>query len=143
LKVILKLGSILMRCLLLVLVALIFSGLTMDAGATGIIKINWLDEYSSRGACGDLLSAANDCTLCHMSGGGSSDLNPYATDMKTYADDQSVPYVVAIPGIEGDDSDGDTVINSVEILTDCTLPGDASSVPSKTVSWSNIKVLFR
>jgi hypothetical protein len=132
-----------MRGLIIVLVVLFLSGLTINAGATGIIKVNWLDEYSSRGACGELLGAANDCTLCHMSGGGSNDLNPYAEDMQTYKYDQDVAWIFAIPGIAPDDSDGDGVISQVEIVTDCTLPGDPTSVPVEEFSWSKIQALYR
>ena len=130
-----------MRGLILVLVVLFFSGLGFDAVATNIIKVNWIDEYAD--SCLELLGAAGDCTLCHLDGGSLTDLNPYAEDMQSYKYDQDVAWIFAIPGVGPDDSDGDTVINIVEIETDCTLPGDPLSVPVEEFSWSKIKALYR
>ena len=131
-----------MRMLTTVLAAiLLLSVFSSGAVATGIIRVNWIDEYS--GACLELLAAANDCTLCHTAGGSPTDLNPYAEDMQFYAEDQGVAYVFAIPGVAGDDSDGDGVDNGTEIIPDCTLPGDPLSVPTWERDWSQIKALFQ
>ena len=101
-----------------------------DARAYRPIANDWLDQYAD--VCPDLAVAANDCSLCHMP---NLDLNPYGSDIA-----QANENFLAI---EGDDSDGDGRTNGQEILLDCTLPGDAGSVPVSVSTWSHIKALFR
>jgi hypothetical protein len=69
--------------------------------------------------------------LCHA---GVPSLNAYGSDLAG-----TNPLA-----IENLDSDGDSKTNGQEINTDCTLPGDASSVlPVEDLTWGAIKVLFR
>jgi hypothetical protein len=129
--------------MMIVLAAVLILGLSSEAVATSFVVDFWQDYYD--GTCDELRTSAtilNDCVLCHNSGGSSSDLNPYAEDLQT-AHNQGGPWSLAIAAIDGNDSDGDTVINNVEIMTDCTFPGDPLSVPLEEQTWSGIKALYR
>jgi hypothetical protein len=112
--------------------ALCLIGLSVgQANAFNGIGRDWRDQYTD--VCPTLTNASQACTLCHMD--GSNDLNPYGDDLKT----ANVDFLA----IEGTDSDGDGRTNGQEINLDCTLPGDASSVPADEVQWGQIKALFR
>jgi hypothetical protein len=112
--------------------ALCLIGLSVgQANAFNGISRDWRDQYPD--VCPTLTTASQACTLCHMD--GSNDLNPYGDDVKAASYD--------FLSIEGTDSDGDGRTNGQEINLDCTLPGDASSVPADEVQWGQIKALFR
>ena len=100
-----------------------------QALATGTIRDNWLGFYPD--VCQRLIDAANDCSLCHLSGLA---LNPYAQDLVGVSD-----YTT----IENLDSDGDTVNNGQEINVDCTFPGDGDDVPTDESTWAQIKGHYR
>lgn len=102
-----------------------------EAAAFNGIARDWRDQYPD--ACATLTAASQDCSLCHIEGG--FDLNPYGLDLA----DASNNFL----NIEGDDSDGDGRTNGQEINLDCTLPGDAASVPARTAQWGIIKALYR
>ncbi len=111
-------------------IAVLLGGLAIAAVATGTgtIRDQWLGEYPN--ACATLKTAAADCSLCHTS---VPSLNPYGQDRKDFG---------SFDAIEDRDSDGDGVINIVEI-NHCTLPGDPTSVtPVDPATWSSIKALF-
>lgn len=93
------------------------------------IATNWKNTYPD--VCATLTAAANDCTLCHSTGFG---LNSYGVDLNNAG--------LNFASIEGDDSDGDGRSNLQEITLDCTLPGDASSVPVDPNTWESIKALY-
>lgn len=101
-----------------------------DAKAFRPIANDWLDFYAD--VCPDLAAAANDCSLCHLP---SMDRNPYGSAVADANQD--------FLAIGGDDSDGDGRTNGQEINQDCTMPGDAGSVPVSVTTWSHIKALFR
>lgn len=94
------------------------------------IATNWKNTYPD--ACTTLTAAANDCTLCHTGGFG---FNSYGSDLNSAGSN--------FASIEGDDSDGDGRTNLQEITLDCTLPGDASSVPAEPDTWAAVKALYR
>ncbi len=101
--------------------------LTGTAFADNDIKDEWLGIYVD--VCPELITAANTCVLCHTT---IPTLNPYGGD---YSGDWVA--------IEGTDSDGDTVNNGQEIIVDCTLPGDPTSVtPNDDLTWGAIKALY-
>ncbi len=124
-----NLNLALASCMLLVLpqAAQAFNGIMKD----------WQDYYTP---CAPLIAA--DCNACHMNG---FDFNPYGDDIKTRLD-QGMTNIEAFVAVEGMDSDGDTFSNGQEIVIDCTLPGDDTSLGTVAVavtSWSQIKALFR
>ncbi len=90
---------------------------------------NWLRHYPE--ACEPLRAAAQDCTLCHDT---ITDLNPYGLDL---ADVANQPWL-----IEHLDSDEDGRTN-LEEIEDCTLPGDPTSVPATSTTWSRLKAPWR
>ena len=97
------------------------------------IGTSWAAEYP--GACQtlqDALADEQDCMLCHTSGFG---LNSYGDDL-----DQANNNFSAIADM---DSDGDGRTNLQEILDDCTLPGDGTSVPTESDSWAAVKSLYQ
>lgn len=129
-----------MRMLIYVLATVLVLGVSSEAVAFTSIGNDWRASYDT--ACQTLMDAATDCTLCHT-GGDTSLLNPYAEDIQFAKTDPGfVLWIDAIEHVDPDDSDGDGVINNVEILTDCTFPGDALSVPLGDHTWSQIKALF-
>ena len=134
-----------MRMLTPLLGAVLLAGFCSESVATNLVKFDWLDRYGTGSpiACAELLSAANDCTLCHP-GGDTGQLDPYGTDIQTAKDDQGfLLWWQAMEFIESDDSDGDTVDNVTEILTDCTNPGDPDDVvPIEETTWSQIKAQY-
>ncbi len=91
--------------------------------------MNWVRHYTD--ACPELVAAANDCTLCHVT---TEELNPYGRDLATVG---NLPWLV-----EHLDSDGDGRTNGQEI-GDCTRPGDRASVPAEPERWSTIKARWR
>lgn len=101
-----------------------------SAHAYNSIGANWNSNYPD--VCSALTAASNTCTLCHH---GDFSLNPYGNDLAEAGRD--------FAAIEGDDSDGDGRTNLQEITLDCTLPGDAGSVPVEQDSWAGIKALYR
>ena len=114
--------------------ALCLIGLSGDrANARESIAREWRAQYPD--ACPTLTAASNACILCHVQGG--FDWNPYGQDLK----DSNAGNIFL--DIEGMDSDGDGRTNGQEINLDCTLPGDAGSVPAETVQWGQVKALFR
>jgi len=114
--------------------ALCLIGLSVgQANAFGGIGGDWRTQYPD--ACPTLITASNSCTFCHAESG--FDMNPYGQDLK----DSEAGNIFL--DIEGLDSDGDGRTNGQEINLDCTLPGDAGSVPADTVQWGQIKALFR
>ena len=122
-----------MRKLMFLTLALTFCALVAlpsSSFAYGGIADDWMAYYPN--ACDDLVAAADGCFLCH---GESFSMNPYGADVDEYDQD--------FGAIEGIDSDEDGRTNGEEINDDCTLPGDAGSVPNDTSSWSNLKMLFR
>lgn len=122
------------RAVVSVLACLVITLHTGGAAANDSIAVDWRSQYPD--ACKTLQDAtleANDCVLCHHPGG--NNLNPYGSDLAMVG----VNFVV----VEGFDSDGDERTNGQEILLDCTLPGDVTSVPVKVETWSAIKALFR
>jgi hypothetical protein len=100
-----------------------------EAQARNAIKNDWLDQYPE--ACAELVTLANNCTLCHEGGGFA--VNLYGADLANVNED--------FVAVEGVDSDGDGRTNGQEILSDCSAPGDAVSAPA-TITWSSIKSLF-
>jgi hypothetical protein len=102
----------------------------ISAGANGTIRDDWLATYPD--VCGALTDAANNCSLCHD---GVPSLNPYGSDLAANGNDPEA--------IEALDSDGDTRTNLQEITMDCTLPGDATSVPNTPQTWTSVRALFR
>jgi len=107
--------------------------LSISAGqvfAFGGIANSWRQQYPD--VCPDLKAASQDCSLCHFP---DDSFNPYGKAVK----DANYNFLA----IENDDSDGDGRTNGQEINLDCTLPGDAGSVPAKTVAWGQIKALYR
>ena len=91
--------------------------------------VNFLRHYPD--ACPDLVAAANDCTLCHVSFEG---LNSYGLALDAVGNLPSL--------VEHLDSDDDGRTNGQEVA-DCTLPGDPGSVPAETVAWSMLKARWR
>jgi hypothetical protein len=105
-----------------------------DATAYNSIGADWRAQYPD--ACQTLLDAtlnANDCILCHNA--GSSALNPYGSDLASMGNN--------FLAVESFDSDGDGRNNGQEINLDCTFPGDVTSVPVESGSWSAVKALYR
>lgn len=101
------------------------------AHATSTYRNAWLAAYPN--ACSTLVTAANNCSLCHTS---VPSRNPYGNDIRNSNG----------PAIESLDSDGDGYTNGQEILLDCTLPGVASShgtVADEPSTWSRILALYR
>ena len=131
-----------MKLLVFILAALCFTGLSTEAVSKELIAESWRLHHGIF-ACDELDAATHNCTLCHLDGGSLTDLNPYAEDIQFVKYDQDVIWQVAIAGVEGNDSDGDGVINSVEIEWDCTFPGDPLSVPVEEQAWSRVKALYR
>jgi len=121
--------------------AVLLAGFCSNAVATGLVAFDFADRYSS--ACSELLAEASNCMLCHP-GGDTGQLDPYGTDLQTAKDDPGFPFWwQAMEFIESDDSDGDTVDNVTEILTDCTNPGDPDDVvPIEETTWSQIKAQY-
>lgn len=119
--------SALALCLLLGLMI----GAANPAAAFNGIGRDWRDQYPD--VCSTLTTASQDCSLCHIEGG--FDLNPYGSDLANANNN--------FLAVEALDSDGDGRTNGQEISQDCTLPGDAASVPVRTATWSSIKALFR
>ncbi len=111
-----------------VLAACMILGGPVASWATGGWRDAWLAAYPD--PCPELVSAAQSCVLCHD---GIPGLNSYGDDMGN----------MNFASIEALDSDGDGKTNGQEILTDCTMPGDATSVPVTTDTWGDIKALFR
>ena len=131
-----------MRTLAVILGTVLVAGLWTPASATSFIVDFWQDEYSE--TCDELRRAAtalHGCILCHTSGGSSSDLNPYAEDIQD-VHDLGGTWPNAIQTVDPDDSDGDGVSNNVEILTNCTYPGDATN-PVEGETWGGVKALYR
>lgn len=130
-----------MKLVIYVLAAVIALGTVSEAVAFSFLGDFWRDNYDT--SCQTLKNATIDCTMCHP-GGNTSELNPYSEDIQTAKEDPGfILWNEAVVYVETFDSDGDGVISSVEILTDCTLPGDPLSVPVGVSSWSNIKALYR
>jgi len=135
-----------MRLLLIAMMGMMLvTGLCTEVGATPTIRNAWNDIYDdglSGIVCGKLKAAAADCSLCHP-GGDTGQLNDYGADMKA-VHDVGGTWTSAFEDIEGDDSDGDTFDNLIEI-DNCGLPGDASDTPTVPIddhSWGLIKMLF-
>ena len=112
--------------ILSVIVIVVAGGGQVQANET--FKNLWLSAYPD--VCATLREAATNCNLCHTTAPA---LNPYGTDNIGQSDPTT---------IENLDSDGDTVANGLEILVDCTLPGDPPLAVEQD-SWSGIKALFR
>lgn len=91
--------------------------------------VNWVRHYVD--ACDDLVAAAGDCSLCHVT---VDELNPYGRDLAPVG---NLPWL-----IEDLDSDGDGRTNGDEIA-DCTRPGDRSSVPARAWRWGMLKARWR
>lgn len=110
----------------------VLAGVVLLMPAAAQADGDWRDAWNAAfpDVCPDLRTAANNCSLCHTS---VPSLNPYGADMPD----------MNFAGINGLDSDGDTVTNGNEILVDCTLPGDIGSVPGDQDSWGAVKALFR
>ena len=89
---------------------------------------NWLRHYTE--ACDSLRTAAQDCSLCHVS---VAELNPYGADLAAVG---NLPWL-----IESLDSDGDGRTN-LEEIDDCTRPGDPTSVGTSPRSWSVLKAFW-
>jgi hypothetical protein len=101
----------------------------IDANANDTQQNLWKTRYPD--VCSELTTAANDCSLCHTT---VPSLNPYGENLVGVSDATT---------IENVDSDGDGVPNGIEILQDCTLPGDALSVPlDEDKTWSKLKALY-
>jgi MYXO-CTERM domain-containing protein len=77
-------------------------------------------EYTTAG------TALDDCTTCHTSG---SSFNLYGSAIDTAGGRGTDAGLAAIQAVEGDDSDGDTFTNIVEINA-LTFPGDDTSFPA-------------
>jgi len=101
-----------------------------SAQAYNSIKNSWIAYYPD--VCPELVAAANACTLCHV-GSDNFDRNPYGTTLELNGHD--------FGAAESVDSDGDGRNNGLEILIDCTLPGDGTS-PVESTTWASIKALF-
>jgi hypothetical protein len=110
----------------------VLAGLVLLTPTAALADGAWRDAWKAAypDVCPDLTNAANSCVLCHSSVPA---LNDYGADMGS----------MDFASIEGMDSDGDTINNGQEILVDCTLPGDPSSVPNGQDSWGAVKALFR
>lgn len=133
-----------MRLVTTILGAVVLLAMCAPAGATELVAESWRAHHGPF-ACDTLDQAteiAAECVLCHSDGGSSSDLNPYADDLKAEHDDSGQAWVIVITAVEPLDSDGDGVVNEVEIQEDCTFPGDALSVPVVNPSWSQLKALY-
>jgi hypothetical protein len=136
-----------MRKLVMVALAtLLLTGYCNEAMATGSIRDLWRDMYNAGtgGVCEKLSQASLDCTLCHTSGGSSSDLNPYAADVQFIKADQGlILWSAAFEAAEPEDSDGDGLTN-IEEINGCALPGDPDdSTPGDETTWGEIKALYR
>jgi len=111
--------------------------LLVTLGGEGVafnsIGNNWAAEYP--GACQTLQDArlsAQSCVLCHTPGFG---FNAYGADLEANG--------ANFAAVANMDSDGDGRTNVQEILEDCTLPGDGTSVPVDADSWAAVKSLYR
>jgi hypothetical protein len=96
------------------------------------IRDAWKAYYVD--VCPELVTAANECRLCHTGPGAARNNYGGAIIGLDFA------------AIEGEDSDLDGYTNGQEIYVDCTLPGDATdhgTVADTQTSWSEIKALFR
>ncbi|MCP4573586.1 MAG: hypothetical protein GY838_14605 [bacterium] len=119
------------RNLILSIVACLLMTHAGTAAAYNFIGGNWRTQYPD--VCQTLTDASFSCTLCHNP--DSDSLNPYGSDLAGLSSN----FVVA----ESFDSDGDGRNNGQEILLDCTLPGNALSVPEENPTWSAVKALYR
>jgi hypothetical protein len=130
-----------MRIVMAILTVVFITGLSSEARATSFIVDFWQDIYGE--TCDQLRQSAtilNGCVLCHTAGGSSADLNPYALDIQAA---HSGTWAAAIQAVDQNDSDGDGTVNNVEILTDCTGPGDPENLPVESKTWSGIKALYQ
>ncbi len=103
--------------------------LAREAACPAKSGTNWLRHYTE--ACDVLRTAAQDCTLCHDS---VTELNAYGVDLAAVG---NLPWLV-----EDLDSDGDGRTN-LEEIGDCTLPGDAKSVPLAPTTLSALRFRWR
>jgi hypothetical protein len=121
---------------------IVLVGFCHEAGAYGSIGNAWRDTYDA--SCQDLKNATGvvDCRLCHAV--DSDALNPYGADLQFIKNDQGlITWSAVFSASEGEDSDGDSVINIDEINL-CTFPGDETDfVPNAGYSWGAVKALFR
>lgn len=107
----------------------------LDHGASSVPSgdksgTNWLKWYTE--ACDTLLTAAQDCSLCHVT---VEQLNPYGEDLFLVDNE---PW-----RIEDLDSDGDGIPNGEEVAN-CTGPGwfdPPLAAPVET--WGALKLRWR
>jgi hypothetical protein len=114
--------------------------LAFDAFATPTIQRKWFNTYPE--ACGFLVAAANECSLCHT-------LLPNGDPTALFKHNNRYGMAIAANGYdikatEPIDSDLDGRTNGQEIKHDCTLPADPRSVvPVSSTTWSVLKARFR
>ncbi len=101
-----------------------------SARATNSIRNNWNSYYPT--ACQTLKNAANACTLCHDAGANA--FNGYG--------DALIAANRSVPAVDGQDSDNDGRSNHLEIVQDCSFPGDLAS-PADQPAWGTLKAIYR
>lgn len=126
------------KMLILALASLILFHIPASSLAYSSIGDAWVAHYNP---CQTLVDA--DCNACHQNG---FEYNSYGEDLRVRIVDLSMENVAAFVDAESEDSDGDNFTNGQEIVVDCTLPWDATSVGTvgdERSSWDNIKALYR
>lgn len=124
--------------LLFCLVCCLITSVPGDVWATTGIMNSWQSYYDP---CNDLVTPS--CNACHQNG---FNFNSYGEALRVRIEDLGMSATEAYQDAEGIDSDGDGFTNGQEIVVDCTLPWDDTSlgtVPVESRTWERVKALYR